>query len=111
MEKILPFILENWRFLLEILLSVVLLLIAIFKKKVKVNIPDNVWIMLPGFIKEAEEEFGPGTGTQKLQFVIKKVLQYINVNTGISLSTLNNLVPQIVEQIEEILKTPTKKGD
>lgn len=105
------FFLENWKFLLEVLLLVVSTLIIIFKKRSKVILDrDDVLIDLPSIINEAEEKFGAGNGEEKLQFVVRKWTDYICSSRGCTVKEIpDSLFNFVISTIEEILSTPTKK--
>jgi len=110
-EEIKAFLLDNWQFLVSCLVSIILLIITCCKKRINLSLSDDVYSMIPSFINEAEVEYGDGHGSEKLQFVLKKCLIYLNTRTGISNATLTSLIPGIVNYIEEVLRTPTKKED
>lgn len=110
MDQFLSFVMENWRFLVEVILTLVVLLIAIIKKKVSVNVPTTWVSLLPTYISEAERKFsGEKTGKQKLRYVVECCLKYVQTDLGVDLSKESNFISYIVEQVEEILSCPSKK--
>lgn len=114
MENILIFLRDNWKFLVEILVPLVSLVILCLVRKTKINIPSGVvnvmWTMIPTWIKDAEIVFGAGHGDEKLKFVIKTACDFISNECGLSNKSICDIYANgIIEQVEAILSTPKKK--
>lgn len=108
------FILENWKFLLEIFLLVLSFFLLLLKKKAKIVIDDKVLASLfreiPVWISEAEDIYSSGNGENKFLFVCNKALQYIADSLSISIKEIpGSLILEIKEMIEDVLSTPIKK--
>ena len=110
------FILENYRLIilcgcafLQLLWTFILSLIG--NKKSKRNEPFyQVIAKLPSIISKVEELHGAGNGAEKKAIVLSLALSSYKVLTGIELSDDSKIARWIGEAIEEILKTPQKKG-
>lgn len=110
------FILENWKFLLEILLLIVSTLIVIFKRKVKIKVPEsdlaNMLSNIPVWIIDAENTFGAGHGEQKFSYVYNKAVNYLIEKLNCTVGCLPGaLLLTIKDFIEEVLAAPTKKKE
>jgi len=115
MDVIWQFILDNWQWLLTIVLAFIeFVIILIFrgKRKISYNLRDNIlnrcYEILPDLINEAEEKY-PGQGSKKLQYVLINCIKRFN-----SIGDLvydKDVLAIITEYVEKILTTPTKKGD
>lgn len=110
------FFLENWKFLLEILLLVVSTIIVIVKKVAKVKVPEsdlaNMLSNIPGWIVEAEKEFGSGNGDKKFSYVYNKAVLYLSEKVGVPVNYLpSTLFLSIRDFIEEVLAAPQKKKE
>lgn len=112
MDVIVEFLQENWRFVAEIVLTIAVLLISLFRKKV--NIPSTgltqVLKRLPGYICDAESQFPVGHGQEKRELV----LGWCKADLKLAYhdDPLVDFFMNIVEvALENILATPTKKGD
>lgn len=112
---ILKWCFAHWQFLATCLLSVINIVILICKKKVSVKSVDTilsqVLLILPDLVAEAEKVLpDPGTGKDKLIWVLNKALKYIceisDLSAQAAASTYGTL---ILESIESILSTPVKK--
>lgn len=112
MDVIVEFLQENWRFVAEIVLTVAVLLISLLRKKV--NIPSigltQVLKSLPNYIREAERNYPEGHGAEKREMVLswcKGDLAKFYADDAV-VSFFMNIVDVA---LENILATPTKKGD
>lgn len=113
MKQFLQFILENWQFLVYVLVSVIsTILVVVLKKKKTVNELDNILKIvlanLPRIITSVEELIGAGNGKEKKDLVLAAVVKF--VNEQFSLNLPDSLIAYIGERIEDILATPQKKG-
>lgn len=100
--KVIEFIQEYWPYLSTIIVVVVDLIIFIFKKtKVKFN-DEGFFGDLIRFVEEAELKFGPGTGEEKLNYVIDAIVSQRSYYKGHE---------DFIEMaVDEVLSLPTKKG-
>ena len=112
MEKIISFISEHYEAVIlaaACLLDVILFLVGIFKKKK--NIPlDDVLVALPGAVALVESKIGSGNGELKKKYVLDMAKALFKESTGIELSDDSKTMKFFSSFVEEILKTPTKKG-
>lgn len=111
---ILEFLKENYQlvaligsFFVDLVLAIICIVLKNRKDDPVLSIISD---MLPGFIKEAENQIGAGHGSEKLTFVLKKVEQTYKKLTGVGLSLTGYLYRFFVNRIENILSTPSKKG-
>lgn len=117
MEAAIEFLRENWKFLVEILVPILsMLILLIFKKRAKINIPDatlsGMFAALPLWIQDAETTIGAGKGDQKLKFVLTQAVNYLAKALGVSTGEILRCYgSQLLIDIENILATPQKKGD
>lgn len=107
MQEVYNWLLTNWRIVLEVVLLIVSVLIALFRKKPTEAILTAIYIGCVNAINSAE--CTKLKGKQKLEYAVgfvNKFLQecYPGINVGSHYGT-------IVRTIEEILSTPQKKGD
>lgn len=104
----LEFLQENWRWIVTVGLTVVTLLISLFRKKSKFI--DNSLLStlehLPWLICEAESM--SLSGAEKKTFVLGKALSYYLEIGGVGNS--NTIIDEISRAIEAILTCPQKKG-
>lgn len=112
----LDFLRDNWKVLVEVLLLVISLLIIVFRKKTKINIPESLIVelynLIPCWINRAEQEIGAGSGDLKFQYVLKCATLFICNQLGFSVSDIpQKLILSITSQIEDVLSTPHKKGE
>ena len=112
----LDFLRDNWKILAEVILLVISLLIIVFRKKTKINIPESTIVelynLIPDLINRAEQEIGAGHGELKLQYVLKCATLFICSQLGITVSDIpQKLILSITNQVEEVLSTPHKKGE
>lgn len=112
MEKVINFIVENYQLLLivlQALLEVVIFLTVLIKKKDNPAL-DMVLRELPNLISKAELKFGAGSGETKLGYVVMVASQLYEKLTGLALQGDCAIVKKIKQCVEDILKTPQKKG-
>ena len=112
------FFLENWKFLLEILLLVISTVIVIVKKtaKVKVRVPESALASMlgniPVWIVDAENQFGSGNGDKKFSYVYNKAVLYLAEKVGVPVNYLpSTLFLSIKDFIEAVLAAPQKKEE
>lgn len=99
------FLLAHWEFLTFCFLAFIEILIFIIKKPVKVDsIKVKIAQVLPLYIEYAERYFQrfPKSGLDKLNFVLNSVKDLLRIKDS-------NYDSYIVENVERILSTPTKK--
>ena len=106
------FISVNYKWIIAGVYSLALLLIIIFKKKVKTIEILKVVIneILPEAIVLAEEKFGAGNGKEKKEFVLSLVFASLSKKYDIDeMVIIEKYRPYIEKQLENILSTPQKK--
>ena len=113
MDDVLKFLMDNWQSLVVIALSLVTMLVSIFRRKVTLDIPveiiDDVLVKLPGWIADAES--CNIAGPSKLQQVVNKACEYLAQKLNIRYYKALSLYSDFIEScVENILSTPTKKG-
>lgn len=111
---ILDFILDNWYYLLSILILLLSFIVSIVRKRANSNLVDSVKSslleLLPSFISLAEVSEVPGA--DKKTFVINLALDRISSLLGCKLSDADKSywVSFISSSLESILSTPQKKS-
>ena len=110
------FFLENWKFLLEILLLVISTVIVIVKRVRKVKVPEsdlaNMLNYIPGWIVEAEDKFGSGNGDLKFSYVYNKAVDFLCESLDVSVRDFSSsLLIYIKDFIEKVLAAPQKKEE
>ena len=113
MEKIIDFISENYELIILLcacLLDLILFLVGVFKK-IKLPVKEAVIELLPKLIVKAEKLYGSGHGQEKKVWVLNAAASYYEKFSKIPTSVFSGQMLEIGEALEEILKTPTKKGD
>ncbi len=111
---ILDFIVDNWYYLLSILILLLSFIISIVRKRSNSNLIDSVKSslleLLPSFISLAEVSEVPGE--DKKNFVINLALDRISSLLGCKLSDADKSywVSFITSSLESILSTPQKKS-
>ena len=101
------FICENYQWLSVLVFDLIIAVFALIRRVKIVDSPlAKVLIQLPGFISFAESKLGSGAGSDKLGLVVRLANSYYQ-----SLGGQNDITAVIVEKVESILSTPTKKGD
>ena len=106
------FIVKNYQFIALVvaaLVDVILLLVAVCRKKVNPSL-DEVLVSIPDFIRYAEEKFGSGNGDKKKDYVMGIALSLYKHITGFEVSKDSHIYKVISGTIENVLKTPQKKG-
>lgn len=109
MDVILKFVCDNSHALIEIALTIVVLLVTLFKKKVKVfDYFQSVLMVLPEYISLAEKEFKDGS--EKYSYVFGKCVSLlVSLTHSSSQKVLDQYTTMIDSAIENILSTPQKK--
>lgn len=111
---ILDFIVDNWYYLLSILILLLSFIISLVRKRANSNLVDSVKSslleLLPSFISLAEVSEVPGE--DKKNFVINLALDRISSLLGCKLSDTDRAywVSFISSSLESILSTPQKKS-
>lgn len=115
MNTLWSFISQYWEYIIAGVCYLVLLIISILKKKVKVvdNQLTAILVRLPSIISEAEKEFpSSGSGSTKFQFVLQVALKMICAESDLTIDeAAKKYSSKLTSAIEDILSTPTKKGD
>lgn len=117
MQEFIAFLQENWRFLIELILLVISLIIVLVKPSTKIKVPESVlalaFKMIPSLIGAAEDLIGPGNGPCKKDYVVSELIKWIANKLGADESKVAKSVKdEIAEQVEVILSCPVrKKGD
>ena len=113
-DLVLDFILDNWYYLLSILILLLSFIISLVRKRANSNLVDSVKSslleLLPSFISLAEVSEVPGA--DKKTFVINLALDRISSLLGCKLSDADKSywVSFISSSLESILSTPQKKS-
>lgn len=112
MSEILKFCGENWKYLVvgfSMILEIVLIIVSIAKGRK--DAMKQLLEVLPDYIYQAEEAYAQGNGQEKLTFVVQKSLDFLVSYTNWTKSRVVRVYTQaIINAVENILKTPTKKG-
>ena len=117
MQEFILFLQENWRFLTELILLVISLIIVLVKPSAKIKVPESVlavaFKMIPELIVSAEDLIGPGNGSSKKDYVVSELIKWIAGRLGVDESkVIKSVKDEISEQVEVILSCPVrKKGD
>lgn len=112
MEKVIAFITEYHQLILMVLsalLEFIVFLVVLTRKKDNPAL-DMVLRELPNLISKAELKFGAGSGETKLGYVVMVASQLYEKLTGLTLQGDCAIVKKIKQCVEDILKTPQKKG-
>lgn len=113
-DLVLDFIVDNWYYLLSILILLLSFIISLVRKRANSNLVDSVKSslleLLPSFISLAEVSEVPGE--DKKNFVINLALDRISSLLGCKLSDTDRAywVSFISSSLESILSTPQKKS-
>lgn len=113
-DLVLDFIVDNWYYLLSILILLLSFIISLVRKRANSNLIDSVKSslleLLPSFISLAEVSEVPGE--DKKNFVINLALDRISSLLGCKLSDADKSywVSFISSSLESILSTPQKKS-
>lgn len=113
MEDVFNYIQSHWESLVVVLSTVLALFIGIFRKKVKIVIPeciiDSIYENIPGWIIDAEQS--DRKGSSKLNYVCNTIAEYLHQTLGVSISAAKGYAFGVfADYIEKVLSTPTKKG-
>lgn len=112
MSEILKFCGENWKYLVvaaSTILEIILILVSITKGRKDVF--KQLLEVLPDYIYEAEKAFAQGNGKEKLTYVVQKSLDFLVSLTNWNKSRVVRVYTNaIIAAVENILKTPEKKG-
>lgn len=108
MDQIFEFIIENWKWLLEIAFAIAGILVVVLKRKVKVfdSIKEIILSVLPAYISVAENSFDDGQ--VKKSFVLSSIQEFLENKFGNI--DMDLYIDFIEDSIESILSTPQKKG-
>lgn len=99
MKEVIQFIESNWQYISFGLLVIAEVVLFILKKRNKTQIIDNgLFKKVIDLVIQAENKFGSGHGSEKLDFVITSLS-----NEGVPESMLKSIV-------EYVLTSPEKKG-
>lgn len=100
LQVIIDFIINNWTWILPILLSIVeSFLIIILKKHPVTAFFDSFYCEIVDLINDAEDAFGDGNGSYKLDYV---VTHFLMNHPSFHKST-------VIDAVEDIMSTPKKK--
>ena len=112
MKEVLSWIVEHYELLILVgacLLDIVLFLFGVFKKKSQSPL-DIVLKAAPYYIRAAEEFIGAEKGADKKAFVMKYLLKTYKNLTGVDLGEHSVTYDELDRFVEDILRTPQKKG-
>lgn len=107
MNQVIEWIIQNYKFVVYGLCTLIILFCTILPKKVKVQdtVKEAILSMLPELINKVEE---PGNGKEKLKAVVEMcVAAILKLFPGVNASQYVGFIKQ---SVEAILKTPQKKG-
>ena len=103
------FLINNWRWILEVVCAIAALVFCLIRKKpVKVvdTLSTIILRLLPGLINAAE--IAGGNGSAKLQYVLDHLVEILKeCNYGDEV--IAPYLPWVKDQVEVILSTPQKK--
>lgn len=112
MEKVIAFVLENWKLIAFVLCLIAELVVFLVRKKpIKVvdSVKEEIFGLLVAAIGSAEEVFGQGHGVEKKELVLKAVKNHLEItHPEIDFANYEKLAS---EMVEFILSTPQKKGE
>lgn len=113
MQDLFNFIKNNYSLIIEVVLLIASILILIFKKNLKLSDSKyrEILLKIPGLIVEAESMMPEGHGADKLKYVLNQVLTTLEKTYGSWVFSDKHLICLTTQFIENILETPTKKGD
>lgn len=111
----LEFLIENYKLFVIVgscLLDLILFVICCcLKKKKSISIDEQILGLMPIAIKAAEDLYGSGNGEKKKQYVMDFVSKQFKKWTGYELKPGCLEYGYFVAFMENILATPTKKGE
>jgi len=103
MEEIKQFIVSNYQFIVLGIVALIQVILALFRKKSKVEIfDDSATSSLVDLTIEAEMKYGSGNGKEKLDYVYEKFVE--------KHPSLKPYRKAVVNLVEHILSSPQKKG-
>ena len=109
-EKIISFVVEHYREIIDISVLIISVLICLIRKRPVVNEIDKIksYILeiLPVLIDSVER---PGCGSSKKETVLKTVRSIVKKKFHFELT--DSMLDFVGEKIEAILTAPTKKGE
>ena len=109
MMEIINFLKEHYQLIIEIASFIITVLILVLKKRPVFNtmdeIKEDVLEVLPSLISSVES---PGNGQEKLSTVLSLVKSYIAKKY--QFTEFEKIETFVVNAIESILSTPSKKG-
>ena len=109
MNDFLKFICDHCHVIIESVLTLIVLFVTLFRKKVKINdVFTSVLLVLPDLINEAEAS--GLTGSEKYSFVFNRCVSLLtSIAHSDSKSIITKYTAEINAAIENILSTPQKK--
>lgn len=106
------FLLTYWKELVYGVIAIATLLVAIFRKKGRVDpVLDKILEAAPGVINHVENHYGAGNGALKKSMVMALLGKIYKKYTGYELCDQSELFHMISEYVEKILSTPERKKD
>ena len=106
------YLIQYWKLIVLVILLVANLLVAIFKRpKVLNTVFEVINSVVPNAIIEAEKLYGCGNGSNKLNYAVKFVVDYLSYRFNLSQKDAEKYAVIIQAEIEKVLATPQKKGD
>lgn len=111
MKEFTTFVTENWKFIVESLLTVISIFLVIFlRRKIKVKSTGSLYERIVELINDAESIYGSGHGSEKLSYVLTGIsAEWIAM--GFQKESLKDVLPAYADLVEKILSTPQKKGE
>lgn len=108
MEDLVSFLIDNWKFLVYVVLLLVSVILAIVRRTIVNVIPESVVLELSDsiimYVNEAEKLFPEaGSGKRKLMYVVERCKDFCK-ETKVSISS-----DFVFALVEKILSTPQKK--
>lgn len=109
MDVILKFVCDHSHVIIESVLTIIVLFVTLFKKKVKINdVFQQVLMVLPDYIVLAEKQFK--VGSEKYSFVFNKCVDLLMSLTHQDQKKVIDTYTALIDcAIEHILSTPQKK--
>ena len=109
MDVIFNFIRDHYHVIAECTLTLIVLFVTLFKRKVKIDdVFKTVLTVIPDFINEAEASYS--SGADKYSFVFKRCVELlVNLTHKDSRVVLDQYTSMLNAAIESILSTPQKK--
>ena len=112
----LEFLQTYWKIIAVGVLSLLDIILIILNRRKPVKVYDSVHqailYILPSLIKSAEQSYSAaGQGENKLSMVLELVRNYLASMYGMSLEDAAGYDEFVKKCVEDILSTPTKKGE